>query len=363
MPKVAYYIDPLLEYTVNHAEQSILGAIPDLVSALLPAEQVALTLDPELTMESHEGLELVHLPVPKITWRSRERSRVAVFEAWNKKSPGTVLVQFSPGRFIPAQGNPTVLFTTSEAILAAPRAAQWAAAHTIVLPSAAAVEKIRSAFPRCTSRIISRQPLLEQPAETLGWAGQEQVKLKYTNGRDYCLYAGSLSASQGAMPALKAYSLFKKWLMTGMPLVLAGRSTEETADLERLLTTYKYKADVLLYPDPEEEDWRNLVAGAYMLVHTQTTGDHYPLEWALSAGTPAACVQSQDLGEWPGDAVLWAAADDHDQLAHALMLLYKDEGQRNTLIEKGKKLAMEYNREHTLKAWAGIINDRLAEIG
>ena len=57
-----------------------------------------------------------------------------------------------------------------------------------------------------------------------------------------------------------------------------------------------------------------------------------------------------------GDAALYADADNYIEIADKMMLLYKDEGIRRNLIEKGKQVVEKYTWERTADLlWQSIL--------
>lgn len=363
MHKVIYYIDPLLQ-VASRVDAALLDAIPDLAGNLPDNEHLALSFETGVEMEQDQRLRFLQLRVPTYSIRSKLQNRSRAFAAW-KTPDAKVLVQFSASQWLPVSGIKTLLLTNAADLktLLATRNISWQAADHILVPYEQDRLTIGLHYPKLADKLEVVYPALEEKTETLGWAGQEQIKLKYSAGRDYCLYIGNLSEEAGLIQLLKAYSLFKKWLLTGMPLVLAGASTEDTPALEKLLTSYKYKADINLHADLEESELKDLVAGAYVLIYPKTTGNDHPIQWAFSAGTPVISVEDLRLREWMGNAAETVPPGDIDLMANAMMVLYKDEAGRSALVEKGRERSGALDRQQTLKRYAAAISGLLGENG
>jgi glycosyltransferase involved in cell wall biosynthesis len=102
------------------------------------------------------------------------------------------------------------------------------------------------------------------------------------------------------------------------------------------------------------------VGAAYALVRPAgETNDTAAIQWAFSAGTPVIAGESPAMIEFTKEAAQLSAAGDNEQLAHAMMILYKDEFLRNNLIQKGKTLAENQNRACTLARYQTIISGLL----
>jgi len=76
-----------------------------------------------------------------------------------------------------------------------------------------------------------------------------------------------------------------------------------------------------------------------------------PLE-ALQSGVPAIVSRTSALPEVGGDAYLYMNPESFEDIAAKMMLLYKDEGLRNKLIENGlQRLALFSWDEAAEKMW------------
>jgi glycosyltransferase involved in cell wall biosynthesis len=81
----------------------------------------------------------------------------------------------------------------------------------------------------------------------------------------------------------------------------------------------------------------------------------WPLEWAISAGTPLVTTSHANTREICGEGAWYAPDGDLDAWAHQMMLLYKDEHQRNKLIEKENSQHQLQNQSLTLDQYALFI--------
>lgn len=186
---------------------------------------------------------------------------------------------------------------------------------------------------------------------------QIRTREKYTEDKAFFLYAGAIQPRKNLVNLLKAFSIFKKRQRSEMKLVLAGRPAPENEDFLQLLTTYKYREDVVLTNDVSEEEMVQLMGAAYALVHPSLfEGFGLPVLEAMKCGVPvltSANTSMQEIGE---DGALYFHPADHTDMADKLMLVYKDENLRSSLIAKGKLIAAKYSWERTADLmWECII--------
>lgn len=189
------------------------------------------------------------------------------------------------------------------------------------------------------------------------WEEKEIVKERYTEGKEYFLYLGDISPAGNTINLLKAFSHFKKWQKSNMQLVIAGNIVPGYDRFKDDLGTYKYRNEVKLLENVSAEDTAMLLPSAYALVHP-VCYDELPAA-ALSAftcGVPVIVPGNSGLQEQLGEAALYAAPGDFKSIAEQMMLVFKDENRRNSLILHGGQLAKRFTWENT----AGLLWDVIA---
>ena len=190
----------------------------------------------------------------------------------------------------------------------------------------------------------------------LPWSGQAAVKEKYTEGKEYFIYIGAIHPRKNLVALLKAFSKFKKWQRSSFKLVLAGRLAWKNDEFNRLLQTYKYRADVVLLNYVAEEELARLLGAAYALVYPSLfEGFGVPVLEAIKCEVPVLTSANSPMQEIAGDAALYFNPHSVDEMAQQLMTIYKDEDKRSRLIEAGKVIKDNYSWQKTADAlWQSI---------
>ena len=186
---------------------------------------------------------------------------------------------------------------------------------------------------------------------------KEQVKEKYTGGREYFLYTGAIHPRKNLMNLLKAFSVFKKKQKSNLKLVLAGRLAWKFDSFVEALKTYKYREDVLLTGYLPEEELVKLTAAAYAMVYPSLwEGFGVPVVEAMRCDVPVITSSGSSMQEIAKDAALYADPADYNSIADQMLLLYKDESVRAGLIKKGKLTEKEYTWARTADLlWQSIL--------
>jgi glycosyltransferase involved in cell wall biosynthesis len=168
--------------------------------------------------------------------------------------------------------------------------------------------------------------------KTLTWEEKQEAKESIAGGKDYFLYMGAISPANHIITLLKAFSLFKKRQLSNLQLVLAGPVLWPQGGFEEKLSTYRYRADVILLEEPAKNLEAKLLGAAYACVNPSTSEGFSSFQlMALRCGIPV--ISSSELSEPENEAVL-RSRDDAEEFANQMKRLYKDENFRAALVEK-----------------------------
>jgi glycosyltransferase involved in cell wall biosynthesis len=186
---------------------------------------------------------------------------------------------------------------------------------------------------------------------------KEEVKNKYTRGKEYFIYIGAIHPRKNLLNILKAFSVFKKRQQSNFKLIIAGRLAWKNDKLIESLKTYKYREDVVLTGYVKEGELVNLLAAAYCLIYPSLyEGFGVPPLEAMQCNVPVITSQSSSMQEICGDAALYADPQNHIDIADKMMHIYKDEMLRRQLMEKGAETIKKYSWDRTADLlWQSII--------
>jgi len=221
---------------------------------------------------------------------------------------------------------------------------------TILLSSAYAKAIVARNFPQANDQLKILAPGIGEDFQPIDWEEKESWKEQLAGGKEYFLFAGEVNAAD-LINLLKAFSLFKKRQKSNMQLLLLTSAGQHAAFREAF-KTYKYREEVLLMSGTGNATFQHLVASAYAIVCPANGAgfDPLPLQ-AMRCATPVIAFNNDALTDLLGDAALFVNPADTQQTANALMLLFKDETERNSLISKGTTLAGTFSWD---KSAAGL---------
>ena len=192
--------------------------------------------------------------------------------------------------------------------------------------------------------------------KSLQWEEKEKVKDNFADGREYFLFNGPTNNQGNIINLLKAFSLFKKRQKSNMQLLITTQQSMVKNGLTESLKNYKYRDEVkLLFSRPDIEVAR-ITAAAYAFVYPVFI-ESFPVEplQAIQCETPVIASDINILREIAGDAAVYINPEDVPGIAEKMMLLFKNESQRDELINNGRSLVKEYQQaNHVDLLWRAI---------
>ncbi len=199
-------------------------------------------------------------------------------------------------------------------------------------------------------------PGINQIFKPASWQQKDNVKENYTEGLEYFLYSGSIHPQQNLITLLKAFSFFKKRQKSNMQLIIASATVAADAVFIKSLATFKYRHEVKILENVIPETLAIITASAYTLVYPSLyEGFSTSLIQAMQCDVPVITSNTGAIPEICGHAALYTNPNDFNDIAEKMMLLFKDEDQRNQLIIKGRQQAGLFNWDKTAgTVWEAI---------
>lgn len=183
---------------------------------------------------------------------------------------------------------------------------------------------------------------------------KDQVKKKFSEGKEYFLLTGSLPENE-FISILKSFSQFKKRQQSGMKLIVA--LNKKMSNFSKSLDRYKYRGDVIQVDPASKEELAGLISSAYALIYFARREDFpFRVLEAFQCGVPVISIDHPVVSEIAGDAILYTSAGDIKNMGEKMIRLYTDENLWSKLVEKGKKKVMlNSSQEFADQLWKHIL--------
>lgn len=184
--------------------------------------------------------------------------------------------------------------------------------------------------------LVTKSFLLEGIVTAAEPANNDDMRELVASGREYFILADFNLTQEKLTSLLKGFSVFKRMLHSSWKLMLVLRSEETISrvDVEKLLSNYKYREDIIITDDSQLPE---KLRDAYCLV-TVDNSERFPIPIieAARVGTPAITTVTNSVKHIFDDSVAYVAENSSEAIGDMLMKVYKEENFRKALIGKLK---------------------------
>jgi glycosyltransferase involved in cell wall biosynthesis len=177
---------------------------------------------------------------------------------------------------------------------------------------------------------------------------REIAKAKYANGNEYFIYAGEIGIRKNLQNLLRAFSAFKKRQKSSMQLLIAGPAGIKYEEFTKTLSLFRFKDDVKVLENISSEELEKVTASSYCFIYPSIYETFAtPQLQAMKCLVPVITSSVAAMPEICDTAALYTDPDSFKDIAIKIMMVFKDENLRKSLIEKGKARAHKHNWEIT----------------
>ncbi|HRP88718.1 MAG TPA: glycosyltransferase family 1 protein [Edaphocola sp.] len=169
----------------------------------------------------------------------------------------------------------------------------------------------------------------------LDFEAKEEIQKKYSEGQQYFLFTSALHPRKNVINLLKAFVKFKRRLKSPMKMVIVGRLAWLSKEIQEAKDKMPYKEDVIWLGYVDVHELAKITAAAYAMVYPSLfEGFGIPILEALKCNVPVIASNTSSMPEVVGDAGLLVDPNDVDDIANAMMKMYKEESLRNKFVQE-----------------------------
>lgn len=185
---------------------------------------------------------------------------------------------------------------------------------------------------------------------------KESAKSKYSDGKNYFLFIGSLHPRKNICGLLRAYDAFRTSVNTDTKLVIIGESMFKSNDIEFAYEGMRYKEDVVFTGRLSNEELHQVLGASLALTFVPFfEGFGIPVIEAMNSGVPVICSNTTSLPEVGGHAVLYVDPFSVNQIRDAMIKIYQEKELREILIAKGFLQKEKFSWDKTAELLWGSI--------
>lgn len=164
-----------------------------------------------------------------------------------------------------------------------------------------------------------------------------QTRKKFSYGKPYFLFVGSLHPRKNIIRLLKAFDAFKSETNSDFKLVLAGPQYWGMSELYKELENLKSKNDIVFTNRLSDEDLADVMSSAFALTFVPYfEGFGIPLVEAMQSEIPIITSNVTSLPEIAGDAALFVNPYEVNEIKNAMIKLFNSPDLQYDLVARGK---------------------------
>ncbi len=183
----------------------------------------------------------------------------------------------------------------------------------------------------------------------------DDIRETIASGREYFVLADFNLTQDSLTTLLKGFSAFKRMLHSSWKCMVVLRSEEtiRRADVEQLLSNYKFREDVIV---TDEKLLNEKLRDAYTLVSMDDSERlPVPVIEAFRVNTPAIVPETKSVSALFGESVAYMEDKTSEAVGEMLMKIYKDENFRQTLIKRLKGIEPPHNSNTAIHTLARLL--------
>jgi len=187
---------------------------------------------------------------------------------------------------------------------------------------------------------------------------KQDIKNKYTEGKNYFLYVGALHQRKNLVNLFKAFDAYKTTHKTATKLLIVGNKMWWTKSIEQAYLQMQHKGEVVFHRHMSTIELREVYSAAIALTYiSYFEGFGIPIIESFACGTPVITSNVTSMPEVAGDAALIVNPFDVEEIVKALYTMETDTQLREKLIAKGleRQKAFSWNNSAE-KLWEIVSN-------
>lgn len=190
----------------------------------------------------------------------------------------------------------------------------------------------------------------------LGNDEKERTRTKYSGGRDYFVFIGSLHPRKNVPGLLQAFDRFRNDNTCVVKLIIVGSEMWKTAGIKRILSNMKYRNEVVFTGRLSPEDLHLVLGSALALTFVPLfEGFGIPVLEAMYCDIPVLTSNVTSLPEVGGDAVLYADPLSVESIKEGMTRIVNDNDLRDSLIERAREQRKKFSWERSAdNLWRSI---------
>lgn len=168
-------------------------------------------------------------------------------------------------------------------------------------------------------------------------AFKTEIKNKYTGGKPYFIFVGSLHPRKNVVNMLLAFDKFKKENKSDIQFLIVGNKQWWNNDIKQAFENLDCKDEIIFAGRQPADELAKLTASAHAMIYVSLfEGFGIPIIEAMNCDVPVLSSNVTSMPEVAGDAAVLVNPDDDDEIAWGMKRIAFDYALRSSLIDMGR---------------------------
>lgn len=192
--------------------------------------------------------------------------------------------------------------------------------------------------------------------QPLSFEAKQEIKNQYAQGCEYFVFAGALHPRKNVIQLLKAFELFKRRQRSNMKILIIGRFAWNADEIKMALMNHPFKNDVIHYDYMQVKELSKVIGASYALTFVSIfEGFGIPILEAIQCEVPSIVSNTTSMPEVAGNTAILVNPNSAEEIASAMIEMYKDENLRNRLIDATKTQVKKFSWDKSAKEFYAIV--------
>lgn len=184
--------------------------------------------------------------------------------------------------------------------------------------------------------------------QTISDEAKQKVRKKYTCGKNYFLFVGTIHPRKNLVCLLKAFEMFKQRTSSDLKLLIVGKHMWGLKNIEEQMDHMLYRNDVVFTGRLSQKELSKIMASALALTYVPLfEGFGIPLVEAMHCKTPIITSNTTSMPEIVGNAGLLVNPKSTEEIANAMIQMHDDKALQTELVKNGEVRAQVFSWERT----------------
>lgn len=186
----------------------------------------------------------------------------------------------------------------------------------------------------------------------------QESRIKFSDGKNYFLFIGSLHNRKNLINQLLAFEKVKKTTKSDIKFIVVGKRMWKFSELDKLLKSITCREDIKFLGHCDASELVQLYQGAMALCFvSKFEGFGIPIVEAFKTKIPVITSNTSCMPEIAGDAAILVNPNDIEAIAEAMQKLLQSAELRNILIEKGEERVKLFSWDFSASKLMGLLEN------